>query len=93
MSKVSEKIQWRLTYRKNTGEDVALEMPSFEHGNAASKELMTPLNYIIRIEKNGETVKRWDREILAGSNKWKSCNPDDFEILGALITINKVIKK
>ncbi|WP_350984155.1 hypothetical protein [Serratia marcescens] len=61
MSKVSEKIQWQVTYRKNTGEDTALEMPSFEHCNATFKELMTPLNYIICIEKNGEAVKRWDR--------------------------------
>jgi hypothetical protein len=54
MSKVSEKIQWLVTYRKNTDEDAALEMPSFEHYNATSKELMIPLNYITRIEKMGK---------------------------------------
>lgn len=93
MSKNQKKTQWRVSYRKNTGEDVTLNMPSLEECLSKSKELMTPLNYTIRIEKNDEGEKRWDREVIAGSNKWKHCDPDDFEILGKLITINKVIKK
>ncbi|MFV1478635.1 hypothetical protein [Serratia marcescens] len=93
MPKNQKKTQWRVSYRKNTGEDVTLDMLSLEDSLSKSKELMTPLNYIIRIEKNDEVVKRWDREVIAGLNKWKRCDPDDFEILGKLITINKVIKK
>ncbi|MBH3156845.1 hypothetical protein I5P92_13835 [Serratia ureilytica] len=93
MSKNQKKTLWRVSYRKNTGEDITLGMPSLEDCLSKSKELMTPLNYTIHIEKNEEVVKRWDREVIAGSNKWKRCNPSDFEILGKLITIKKVIKK
>lgn len=93
MSKSQKKTQWRVSYRKNTGEDVTQDMLSLEDCLSKSKELMTPLNYTIRIEKNDVIVKRWDREVIVGSNKWKCCDPDDFEILGKLITINKVIKK
>jgi len=54
---------------------------------------MTHLNYMICIEENSERIKRWDREIIANCNKWYICRPDDFEILGKSITINKVIRK
>lgn len=88
-----ESNQWRISYRKNTGEDVTLKMPSLEHCLLKTKELMTYLNYMICIEENGERIKRWDREIIANCNEWYSCRPDDVEILGELITINKVIRK
>ncbi|EAW8181758.1 hypothetical protein HX52_05715 [Salmonella enterica] len=88
-----ENNQWRISYRKNTGEDVTLEMQSLEHCLLKTEELMTHLNYMICIEKNGEKIKRWDREIIANCNEWYSCRPDDVEILGELITINKVIRK
>lgn len=88
-----ENNQWRISYRKNTGEDVTLEMQSLEHCLLKTEELMTNLNYMICIEKNGERIKRWDREIIANCNEWYSCRPDDVEILGELITINKVIRK
>jgi hypothetical protein len=85
--------QWRISYRKNTGEDVTLEMPSLELCLLKAEELMTHLNYMICIEVNSKRIRRWDREIIANCNKWYICRPDDFEILGELITINKVIRK
>ncbi|EIX9082242.1 hypothetical protein A6J71_21720 [Enterobacter cancerogenus] len=88
-----ENNQWRIFYRKNTGEDIVLEMPSLEYCLLEAKKLMTTLNYMICIEENGERIKRWDREIIANCNKWYICRPDDVEILGELITINKVIRK
>ncbi|EEQ5619040.1 hypothetical protein GN258_004633 [Escherichia coli] len=84
---------WHIFYRENSGAEVLLEIPSFRECLSVSKELMPPSNYIICIEKNGERIKRWDREIIAGSNKWINCPPDNFEILGELITINRTIKK
>ncbi|ATF94483.1 Uncharacterised protein [Cedecea neteri] len=88
-----ENNQWRIFYRKNTGEDITLEMSSLERCHLEVEELMTTLNYMICIEENGERIKRWDREIIANCNKWYICRPDDVEILGELITINKVIRK
>ncbi|EIP9483258.1 hypothetical protein ACAH48_001160 [Escherichia coli] len=82
--------KWHIFYRKNSGEEVLLEMSSFRECLSASKELMTPSNYMIYIERNGERIKRWDREIIAASNKWINFPPDNFEILGELIIINKV---
>lgn len=76
-------------YHKNSGEEISLKMSSFKECLSVSKELMTPLNYMICIERSGERIKRWDREIIAGSNKWINCPPDNFEILSELITINK----
>lgn len=84
--------QWRIIYRKNNGEDIILEMLSYESCLSMAKELMTLFNYMICIEENGERVKRWDREIIANCNRWDSCPTDSFEILGELITINKVIR-
>ena len=81
--------KWHIFYRKNSGEEILLEMSSFKECLSASKELMTPSNYMICIERNGERINRWDREIIAGSNKWINCPPDNFEILSELITINK----
>lgn len=92
--KTNEKdTKWHIFYRKNSGEEVFLEMSSFRECLSASKKLMTPSNYMICIKRNDEKIKRWDREIIAGSNKWLNCPPDNFEILGKLITINRIIKK
>ncbi|EOB0174181.1 TPA: hypothetical protein ACHYEQ_004218, partial [Salmonella enterica] len=82
--------KWHVFYRRNSGEERLLGMSSFQECLSASAELMTPSNYMICIKRNGERIKRWDREIIAGSNKWLNCPPDSFEILGELITINKV---
>ncbi len=84
--------KWHVCYRRNSGEDILLEMSSFQECLSTSAELMIPSNYMICIERNGERIKRWDREIIAGSNKWLNCQPDSFEILGKLITIKKVIR-
>jgi len=86
----NENNQWHIFYRKNTGEDIALKMPSLEYCLLKAEELKTHLNYMICIEENGERIKRWDREIISGSNKWYSCVVDDIEIPGRLIEINKI---
>ncbi|WP_252182891.1 hypothetical protein [Escherichia coli] len=63
---------------------------TFKNSLLAARILMVPENYMICILRNGERVRRWDREILAGSNRWYKCSPDNFEILGKLPIINKV---
>lgn len=68
-------------------------MPSLVHCFLEAKKLMTTLNYMICIEENGERIKSWDRENIVNCNKWYICRPDDVEILGELIIINKVIRK
>jgi len=85
-----KKSLWRIFYRKNTGEDITTELNSLEECLLETKKLMTPQNYIICIENNGERIKRWDRETISGSNRWYSCAVDEIEILGRLIEINKI---
>ncbi|EER8432577.1 hypothetical protein ACMB9U_005447 [Escherichia coli] len=77
-------------YRKNSGEDINITSLTFKNSLLAARTLMVPENYMICILRNGERVRRWDREILAGSNRWYKCSPDNFEILGKLPIINKV---
>ncbi|MDS1634223.1 hypothetical protein [Escherichia coli] len=47
---------WHIFYRENSGAEVLLEIPSFRECLSVSKELMTPSNYMICIEKNGERI-------------------------------------
>lgn len=61
--------KWHIFYRKNSGEEVLLEMSSFRECLSISKELMTPSNYMICIERNDERIKRRDRKIIAGPDK------------------------
>ncbi|MEG6501239.1 hypothetical protein QTN73_29705, partial [Escherichia coli] len=81
---------WSVIYRKNSGEDINITSLTFKNSLLAARTLMVPENYMICILRNGERVRRWDREILAGSNRWYKCSPDNFEILGKLPIINKV---
>ncbi|MCF4071823.1 hypothetical protein L2V95_25615, partial [Escherichia coli] len=85
-----ETNSWSVIYRKNSGEDINITSLTFKNSLLAARTLMVPENYIICILRNGERVRRWDREILAGSNRWYKCSPDNFEILGKLPIINKV---
>ncbi|WP_446663400.1 type IV pilus biogenesis protein PilI, partial [Escherichia coli] len=55
-------------YRKNSGEDINITSLTFKNSLLAARTLMVPENYMICILRNGERVRRWDREILAGSN-------------------------
>lgn len=77
-----ETNSWSVIYRKNSGEDINITSLTFKNSLLAARTLMVPENYMICILRNGERVRRWDREILAGSNRWYKCSPDNFEILG-----------
>ncbi|WP_309188662.1 hypothetical protein [Escherichia marmotae] len=59
--------KWHILYRKNSGEEVLPEMSSFRGYLSIPKELMPPSNYMA--ERNGERIKRQDREIIAGPDK------------------------
>lgn len=85
-----ETNSWSVIYRKNSGENINITSLTFKNSLLAARTLMVPENYMICILRNGERVRRWDREILAGSNRWYKCSPDNFEILGKLPIINKV---
>lgn len=79
-------------YRKNTGEDIRISMPSLKQSIDETKKLKTPSNYIIYIEENGRRIKRWDREIIENSNKWRSRPIDETEITGELMMIYRATK-
>lgn len=79
-------------YRKNTGEDIRISMPSLKQGIDETKKLKTPSNYIIYIEENGRRIKRQDREIVENSNKWRSRPIDETEITGELMMIYRATK-
>lgn len=84
------KTFWRVFYRKNIGEETTKEMKSFEDCLLEDKKVMVPRNYIICREDYSERVKRWDREIISGSNRWYSCVVNETEIPGRLVEINRV---
>lgn len=79
-------------YRKNTGGDIRISMPSLRYSIDEAKKLKTPSNYIIYIEENGRRIKRRDREIIANSNKWRSRPIDETEIIGGLMMIYRATK-
>ncbi|WP_252990926.1 hypothetical protein, partial [Shigella sonnei] len=89
-----ETNSWSVIYRKNSGEDINITSLTFKNSLLAARTLMVPENYMICILRNGERVRRWDREILAGSNRWYKCSPDNFEILGkhAQKRLNNILK-
>lgn len=60
-----EKNSWSVIYRKNSGEDINITSLTFKNSLLAARTLMVPENYMICILRNGERVRRWDREILA----------------------------
>lgn len=72
-----ETNSWSVIYRKNSGEDINITSLTFKNSLLAARILMVPENYMICILRNGERVRRWDREILAGSNRWYKCSPDN----------------
>ena len=68
-----ETNSWSVIYRKNSGEDINITSLTFKNSLLAARTLMVPENYMICILRNGERVRRWDREILAGSKMDKAC--------------------
>lgn len=58
-----ETNSWSVIYRKNSGEDINITSLTFKNSLLAARILMVPENYMICILRNGERVRRWDREI------------------------------
>ncbi|EOO9541022.1 hypothetical protein QSF20_004940 [Escherichia coli] len=57
---------WHIFYRENSGAEVLLEIPSFRECLSVSKELMTPSNYMICIEKKW----RKNKTLGQGNHRW-----------------------
>lgn len=85
-----KKNEYHVHYRKNTGEDIRIFTDNLNECARKIWELKKPTNYMVCIEENGERILRWDKEITFNSNKWKSCPPDELEIIGRMPVIEKI---
>ena len=89
-----ETNSWSVIYRKNSGEDINITSLTFKNSLLAARTLMVPENYMICILRNGERVRRWDREILAGSKMDKACElAEKYKGRDSYSEIYKAIKK
>ncbi len=86
----SNRNEYHVHYRKNTGEDIRIFTDNLNECVRKIWELKNHTNYMVCIEENGERILRWDKEITFNSNKWKSCPPDELEIIGKIPVIEKI---
>lgn len=86
----TKKNEYHIHYRKNTGEDLRIFTENLNECARNILELKNLKNHMICVEENGERILRWDKEITFDSNKWKSCPPDEVEIIGKIPLIRKL---
>jgi len=85
-----KKNEYHVHYRKNTGEEIRIFTDNLNECARKIWELKNLTNYMVCVEENGERILRWDKEITFNSNKWKSCPPDELEIIGKMPVIEKI---
>lgn len=69
-------------YHPATDEPDALQTAK-KHRNAG--------NYMVCIETDGVRAHRWDRNKIEGENRWRRVDPDNFETLGRLRIVRRVV--
>lgn len=89
----SGKENVEVTFRNNDGEDKSIA--NVEKSNALSvvDALKVPDNHMICIVENGMRTKRWDRERLVGENTWGEVDPHEFEVLGKIRSVVRVVEQ
>ncbi|MML55511.1 hypothetical protein D7N80_19880 [Salmonella enterica subsp. enterica] len=86
------KNKYIIHYRKNTGTDVHISLPSLLSSMVEARKQKTIHNYMICIVENNTRIKRWDRDIFGNETRWRTLPPGKFEILGKLTFTYKVVR-
>lgn len=54
------------------------------HAQSIVKMSFTSDNHMVRLDVDGKKWQRWDRERMAGENRWREVDPHSWEVVGPI---------
>lgn len=70
--------------RQNDGGESVRLASDESDAQSLVKASLTPSNHMVRMDVDGERWQRWDRDRVAGQNRWRDVDPHSFEVIGPI---------